>query len=122
MVSNKKHRIKIAHEYIALQEYNGYVRKFHMDNRMSEIEGVIKYNFDYIESASFDFVDLKELSAWRKVLFLLKLIGQDPERYDGFSYGNVNRRLNSKEKSRYAGEYLISGTQTGHLPDLDLHH
>ncbi len=89
---------------------------------MSEIEGVVKYEFDYIESTSLDCVDLKELSAWRKVLFLLKLIGQNPERYDGFSYGNVSRRLNSKEKRRYAGEYLISGTQTGHLPDLDNSH
>lgn len=91
-----------------------------MNNHMSEIEieGVIKYDLDYVESAPLDLVDLKELNAWRKVLFLVKLIGKDPERYDGFGYGNVSRRLNSKEKSQCADKYCISGTQTGHLPDL----
>lgn len=89
---------------------------------MSEKEGVIKYDFDYIKSPPLDFIELNELNAWRKILYLLNLIGQAPGRYDGFAYGNLSRRLNTKERTACSGEFVISGTQTGGLPELGNSH
>lgn len=93
-----------------------------MNTHISEKEGVIKYDFEYTESPPLEFIELNELNAWRNILYLLNLIGQDPDRYDGYGYGNLSRRLNAKEKNAYSGEFVISGTQTGYLPELKNHH
>jgi len=89
---------------------------------MSDTEGVVKYDFEYIKSAALDSLEINELNAWRKILFLLKLIGQNPERYDGFGYGNVSCRLKSNVNCHYKGKFIISGTQTGLICDLDNSH
>ncbi|WP_305908222.1 class II aldolase/adducin family protein [Methylomarinum sp. Ch1-1] len=82
---------------------------------MTEQEGVIKYRLlhnDKAISPTFPFADL---NAWRHILYRLELIGQDPQRYDGYGFGNISLRT--------AGEkFLISGTQTGHLPMLSPDH
>jgi len=89
---------------------------------MSEKEGVIKYDINYVESTAQDFQGLSELNAWRKIFFLLNFIGQDPQRYDGLGYGNVSCRLTTDTNNLNNDDYIISGTQTGHLPDLDNSH
>jgi hypothetical protein len=45
------------------------------------------------------------------------LIGQSPEKYHGLGYGNISRRLQPG-----SSEFLISGSQTGHLAELELQH
>lgn len=71
---------------------------------MAETEGVIKFNLDY-EARALDPVDIAELNAWRGILKQLGLLGQVPDRYDGYGFGNVSIRT---ERG-----FLISGTQTG---------
>jgi hypothetical protein len=76
-----------------------------------EMEGVTQYQLDFKRDHAPDWSLCAELDAWRRVLFLLNLIGQERHRYGGLAYGNVSRRIS-------ADSFLISGTQTGGLPHL----
>lgn len=69
----------------------------------NEHEGVIKYQLDYRPAAAPAVP--AELDGWRSLLYRLRLLGQDPGRYEGLGYGNVSCRAG-------AG-FIISGTQTG---------
>lgn len=99
---------------------------------MAEKEGVIKFELDY-KSVQFEemFDHLGELTAWRTVCLKLGLIGQDDARYDGYGFGNISMRVSginikgTMPDSIDAGRakmapFLISGTQTGHIPTLSL--
>ena len=83
---------------------------------MAETEGVIKYHLEF-ETAEPPCADLSELNVWRSILHGLQLIGQDPARYEGYGFGNLSERSRSD-----AGQFFISGTQTGHLPVLKTTH
>lgn len=73
---------------------------------MAEAEGVIKYRLDYAAGPAPAADDaFARLRAWRDVLHRLALVGQTPERYAGYGYGNVS--------ARNAAGFVISGTQTG---------
>lgn len=80
---------------------------------MEEREGVIKYRLEHQQQALSAEFDLNELNAWRTVFYRLKLIGMIPEKYQGLGFGNISRRLVPA-----GGQFLISGTQTGHLAEL----
>ncbi len=80
---------------------------------MSEQEGVIKYRLDHHFSDLAANIDIREINAWRCLLFRLKLIGQLPEKYGGLGFGNISCRLLAE-----APRFLITGTQTGHIPML----
>ena len=80
----------------------------------SDREGVIKFQLDFQEGPSPSATQLQELNAWRSVFKKLGLVGQEPERYDGYGFGNLSRRLPSQD----GNAFLISGTQTGHLQKL----
>jgi ribulose-5-phosphate 4-epimerase/fuculose-1-phosphate aldolase len=82
-----------------------------------EQEGVIKFALDYQAAPALPTVTLASLNAWRRILFLLQLIGQDPPRYGGLGYGNLSQRL-APEDDIAAAAFVISGTQTGSLPVL----
>ena len=60
---------------------------------------------------------INEINAWRRILFLLELIGQDPTRYGGYGFGNVSCRIKHNEET-----FLITGTQTGYIPKLETAH
>jgi L-ribulose-5-phosphate 4-epimerase len=79
---------------------------------MTEAEGVIKFNLEFEEQSLVKTLDIAELSAWRSIFKDLGLIGQDPDRYDGYGFGNISMRLPQG--------FLISGTQTGGLDQLEL--
>lgn len=79
-------------------------------------EGVVKYELDYTES-TLDPAWVKALNAWRRVIFLLGGIGCDPDRYGGYGFGNISCRLPDD-----SGAFVITGTQTGHLPFLTPEH
>jgi len=85
---------------------------------MAEIEGVIKFNLTFSETSAealkddVDAFTLSSLSAWRSMLKDLGLLGQTPERYDGYGFGNVSLRQGKG--------FVISGTQTGVLDEVGL--
>jgi ribulose-5-phosphate 4-epimerase/fuculose-1-phosphate aldolase len=72
-------------------------------------EGVIKFNCNWNNFRLPEF-DFSELLNVRNRLFQLKLIGYDETEKVG--YGNISVRLES------GNEFVISGTQTGHIAVL----
>src|SRR3990167_1896861 len=84
---------------------------------MQEQEGVIQYRLDFTAGPAPDYGRFALLNYWRSYLFRLGLIGQDPQRYGGLGYGNISARLQPDSLS-----FIVSGTQTGHLPLLCRHH
>lgn len=88
-----------------------------MENGLSELEGVIKYRLDHLRGELAADIDISELNAWRSLFYRLRLIGQITEKYAGLGFGNISRRLVPGGQ-----EFLISGTQTGHLPVLNKQH
>ena len=83
---------------------------------MTETEGVIKYQLEFEQAPAPD-EDLQELNVWRSILQNLGLIGQHPGRYQGYAYGNVSQR-----SRRQPGQFIISASQTGQLPELAREH
>lgn len=76
-------------------------------------EGVIKFQLDYREGPAPKTGLVSELNTWRSIFLDKQLIGQDPRRYEGLSFGNLSRRLGPGGDA-----FLITGTQTGHLSKL----
>lgn len=77
-------------------------------------EGYIKFDSHWIESAPLDDAKVDELIRWRRPLFAAGFIGHFAE--IGVGYGNISVR------GERTGEFIISGTQTGHLAELDRRH
>lgn len=86
---------------------------------MVEKEGVTKFTLHFAPSGPLPEADLLEINAWRKVCYLCRLIGQDPDRYAGHGYGNISQGRPSDGMAR---SFVISGSQTGHLVDLTRDH
>lgn len=63
---------------------------------------------------------LHDFLGWRRLLFEAGAVGQDPKRYDGAGYGNLSFRLTPYSAERGARSFLITGTQTGGLAQLQL--
>jgi hypothetical protein len=80
-----------------------------------ELEGVIKFNLEHRESPLPSNPRLRELNAWRNLLFELGLTGQDPSRYGGLGFGNMSIRMGESQ-------FLISGSQTGGIRKLGINH
>lgn len=81
-------------------------------------EGVIKFQLDFQEGPAPPESVLQELNAWRSIFRGLGLLGQEPGRYDGYGFGNLSRRLPGQNSAIF----LITGTQTGHLQELQPNH
>jgi ribulose-5-phosphate 4-epimerase/fuculose-1-phosphate aldolase len=80
---------------------------------MIEQEGVIKYQLDHTDDIINEIISLTEINAWRTIMHRLGLIGQTPGKYAGYGFGNISQRLGSSNR-----QFIISGTQTGHLESL----
>ena len=80
---------------------------------MNSPEGVIKYQLKHTQKPISNNLSLTEINAWRTVIFRLGLIGQIPGKYDNCGFGNISQRL-----AAHSGQFIISGTQTGHLEHL----
>ena len=81
-------------------------------------EGVIKFDLHFNPADSLALDGIAELNAWRQILYCLGLTGNDPNRYQGLSYGNVSKRTGKHS-------FIVSGTQTGakkHLTPNDYCH
>jgi hypothetical protein len=85
---------------------------------MSTKEGIIKYQCEYAPAPALPDAQISELNAWRKLMVLAKLIGQNPNLYGGYGYGNISRRLDHQVRANGLHPFLITGTQTGGKADL----
>ena len=74
---------------------------------MNQAEGVIKYTLEYTVSAP-PADDLACLNSWRSILHELHLVGQSPDLYQGYGYGNLSQRRSSE-----TDEFVITASQTG---------
>ncbi|MCX7682599.1 MAG: class II aldolase/adducin family protein [Anaerolineae bacterium] len=86
------------------------------------IEGAIKFNLQFTPSPPLPEKALREINAWRHILYLMQLIGRSPDRYGGFGYGNISQRLDSHDVPPHRRRFVISGTQTGGLAWLNPEH
>jgi hypothetical protein len=77
-------------------------------------EGYIKYESHWTPGKATHVEAARALDTWRRPLYEAGLIGQYAD--IGVGYGNISVRRGS------AGLFLISGTQTGHLPTTNEQH
>lgn len=77
-------------------------------------EGYIKFRSRWTKGPALPAQAIVELNRWRNRLYEAGLIGYYEKERVGF--GNVSVRYGKP------GEFIISGTQTGHLPVLDENH
>ena len=70
-------------------------------------EGYVKYVCDWVEGPAPDASFVDDLNRWRAPLYAANLIGHD-DRYD-VGFGNLSVRGPGE------GQFVISGTQTGHI-------
>ena len=84
---------------------------------MKDQEGVIKYQLKHTQQPIIEKISLSEINVWRTIIFRLGLIGQDPERYGNLGFGNISQRLNPQ-----SSQFVISGSQTGHIEHLSPEH
>ena len=77
-------------------------------------EGYIKYESRWTPGPATHVTAARDLDCWRRPLYEAGLIGEYEEH--GVGYGNISVRRGS------SGLFLISGTQTGHLPVTDESH
>lgn len=82
---------------------------------MTEQEGVIKYQLKHAQQSVNLSFSITEINAWRTIFVRLDLIGQNPKRYDNIGFGNISQRIDPN-----SNQFLISGTQTGHIEHLSL--
>ena len=83
-------------------------------------EGVIQFELDHretrldavLDGGGYEMPFLPTLDGWRCVLKRLGLVGQDPNRYDGYGFGNLSHRLVAAEGTA-AASFVVSGSQTG---------
>jgi len=85
---------------------------------MSTKEGIVKYQCEYTLAPALPVAQISELNAWRKLMVLAKLIGQNPDLYGGYGYGNISRRLDDQVRANGQHPFVITGTQTGGKADL----
>ena len=87
---------------------------------MSEQEGVIKYKLTHNKAPLEKHISISEINAWRSIFFKLDLIGQHPDRYAGYGFGNISQRINPTHSENL--QFIISGTQTGYIQTLSKKH
>ena len=84
---------------------------------MKEQEGVIKYQLEHIQQPINQPFPFREINAWRTIAVRLDLIGQSPDRYDNIGFGNISQRVDA-----HSEQFIITGTQTGHIEQLSPEH
>lgn len=85
---------------------------------MSTQEGIVKYQCEYTPAPALPAAQISELNAWRKLMVLVRLIGQNPDLYGGYGYGNISCRLDTLTRADGRHPFVITGTQTGGKADL----
>ena len=85
-------------------------------------EGVIKYDLQFKRTLPLPEGEIHAIESLRQRLRFAGVLGQDPDRYGGFGYGNVSKRLPPFDAPPSNRMFLITGTQTGAIPGLSAHH
>ena len=82
---------------------------------MAEAEGTIHFAYELTapDAPPCDPDLLATLNAWRTVLRRLGVVGQDPDRYDGYGFGNISFRDPTDP-----GRFVITASQTGGQAEL----
>jgi hypothetical protein len=88
---------------------------------MTNHEGVIKFQLSHLVAPPLPSNQLGELIAWRRILYQLQLIGEDPLRYEGYGFGNISQRIPPFDAIS-SRPFIITGTQTGGFQDLGPEH
>ncbi len=91
-------------------------------SQQTQTEGVIKFDLQFTPADPALSTSLQELNKWRTILWQHKLIGQAPDRYEGYGFGNVSQRIVSCNAECGKRAFVISGTQTGELEELQSGH
>ncbi len=76
-------------------------------------EGVVKFRLTLKRAPAPELLQVISLEKWRALFYKLGLVGEYPNEKIG--YGNLSSRLSNKN-------FIITGSQTGHLPHLQAHH
>lgn len=76
-------------------------------------EGVIKFKMTLKRAPAPEMSQVIALEKWRALFYKLNLIGEYP--IEKVGYGNLSSRLGKDS-------FIITGSQTGHLPHLEAHH
>jgi L-ribulose-5-phosphate 4-epimerase len=84
---------------------------------MTEPEGVIKYQLNHSQQPINLPFSFTEINAWRTIAVRLDLIGKIPGRYNNIGFGNISQRI-----SPQSPQFIISGSQTGHIEHLSSEH
>lgn len=80
-------------------------------------EGVIKYRCDWEQTAAVQPNEVADLNRYRYALRQLNLIGEYTSgTFKGIGFGNLSQRRSPDTNSQ--PQFIISGTQTGHLSTL----
>lgn len=87
-----------------------------------DAEGVTHYQLHFTSGAAVDGSLIKEINSWRSVFHASGWIGQNPQRYRGVGFGNISRRMVGRRDRYGIPRFVVSGTQTGHLPFLSRRH
>ncbi len=89
---------------------------------MTNTEGVIKYkNSQYLPSCELELEEYQEIEKYRNQVKSLNLIGVYNE--NGIGFGNISIRQNYLHLHKTSKpQFLISGSQTGHLLNLNGNH
>ena len=78
-------------------------------------EGYIKFDSHWRNTGPLDNAEIESLNRWRRPIYDAGLIGQYEEH--GIGFGNLSVRATAAQR-----QFIISGSQTGHLPDLGAEH
>ena len=85
-------------------------------------EGVVKFQAHFTLAPPLPPAEVAEINAWRKILIWLQVLGQTPDRYDGYGFGNISRRLPPFSAPPQRRRFVITGTQTGGVLDCGPEH
>lgn len=77
-------------------------------------EGYIKFDSHWRQTGPLDNAEIESLNRWRRPLYDAGLIGHYEEH--GIGFGNLSVRTAAQR------QFIISGSQTGHLPNLGAEH
>lgn len=77
-------------------------------------EGIIKYDSHWRKTDPLNNAEIESLNRWRRPLYDAEMIGYYEEH--GVGFGNLSVRAGTE------GQFIISGSQTGHLPELAAEH
>jgi len=77
-------------------------------------EGIIKYESHWRKTDPLNNAEIESLNRWRRPLYDAGLIGHYEEH--GVGFGNLSVRAGAE------GQFIISGSQTGYLPELAAEH